>query len=501
MRSATARKDLSSRYPRWTRWIVPGLLVSSAILVVSLGAQTPGRSENAASATASSEAGTPTSLAPITTPNYALEARFLPVAVNQLVFDLSITPHWFTLSDKFWYSYRTTDGTRYYIVDPPKKSKSLLWDNAKVAATLSSLTNFPYDAQHLPIKRLRLVDKDTRMRFEVEIRKDGVVPNEPEKTAVDDGSQQGNESEIKQNDEKQKEGKQTELQGQRGARAGQPPEPPEEPRILSFEYDLATGKVTRLDKAEPMRKKSMWAAVSPDEKTVVFARGQNLFMMDADNYAKALKKAGDTTVVETQLTTGGVDKFGYARRILPEQEEELKKEDKGETNKAGIRAPAITVHWSKDSKKFAVMREDYRKVPDFWVIHSLASPRPTLEAYPYPLPGEDIMPGSQLEILEVATKQLVVVQAKNFPEQQLRISDAPLVERDREELRQEQEGVQEGAQMPVTRVSPRWLSDTADKLYFTSTNRDFRKIDVASRTPQPAPQKRSSKNVPTSGSA
>jgi dipeptidyl-peptidase-4 len=478
MRSATARKSLSSRYPRWARWGGPALFIPSAIFVMSLGAQTPGRSENAAPSAASSDAGTPTSPVQVTTPNYALEARFLPASVNQLVFDLSVTPHWFTLSDKFWYSYRTTDGTKYYIVDPVKKSKTLLWDNAKVAAALSTLTNFPYDAQHLPVKRLRLVDKDTHMRFEVEIRKDGVIPNEPEKKAVDDGSQQGNESEMKQNETKQNDGRQNGQQGQRADRSGQSPEPPEEPRILSFEYDLATAKITRLDSVGPMRKKPMWAAVSPDEKTVVFARGQNLYMMDADNYAKALKKAGDTTIVETQLTTDGVERFGYARRILPEQEDELKKEDKGDTNKAGIRAPAITIHWSKDSKKFAVMREDSRKVPDFWVIHSLANPRPTLEAYPYQLPGEDVMPGSQLEILDVASKQLTVVQAKNFQEQELRIADAPLVERDREEQRQEQEGTQEGGQMPITRVSPRWLSDTSDKLYFTSTNRDFRKVDV-----------------------
>ena len=311
------------------------------------------------------------------------------------------------------------------------------------------------------------------MRFEVEIRKDGVVPNEPEKKAQDDGSQQGNESEVKQNEDKQ--GGQ---QSQRAQSSGQPAEPREETRVLSFEFDLASSKITRLDNVEPMRKKPMWAAVSPDEKTIVFARGQNLFMMDADNYAKALKKAGDTTIVETQLTTDGVDRFGYARRILPEQQDELKKEDKGDTNKAGIRAPAVTIHWSKDSKKFAVVRDDNRKVPDFWVIHSLASPRPILEAYPYQLPGEDVMPGSQLEILDVASKQLVVVQAKNFSEQQLRIADAPQLERDREELRQEQEGTQEGGQMPVSRVSPRWISDTSDKLYFTSTNRDFRKVDV-----------------------
>ncbi len=473
MKSATARKSLSFRYARWAQWVLPALLISSAIFALSLGAQTPGRSENAAPTSASSDSGTATSPVPVTTPNYALEARFLPASVNQLVFDLSVTPHWFTLSDKFWYSYRTTDGTKYCVVDPLKKSKTLLWDNAKVAATLSTLTNFPYDAQHLPIKRLRLVDKDTHMRFEVEIRKDGVVPNEPEKKTQDDGSQQGNESELKQNEDKQ-----SGQQGQRGQSSGQPAEPREETRILTFEYDLASAKITRLDNVEPMRKKPMWAAVSPDEKTVVFARGQNLFMMDADNYSKALKKTGDTTIVETQLTTDGVERFGYARRILPEQEDELKKEDKGDTNKAGIRSPAITIHWSKDSKKFAVVRDDNRKVPDFWVIHSLASPRPILEAYPYQLPGEDVMPGSQLEILDVASKQLVVVQAKNFPEQQLRIADAPQLERDREEQRQEQEGTQEGGQMPVTRVSPRWISDTSDKLYFTSTNRDFRKVDV-----------------------
>jgi dipeptidyl aminopeptidase/acylaminoacyl peptidase len=468
MNSANLWNSLSSRDHRWIRWCSSALLLSSALLVVSLSAQTP-----ANSASSEPPAATPSSPAPIYAPNYALEARFLPANMNKLVFDLSVTPHWFTLSDKFWYSFRTNDGTNYYLADPVKKSKSLLWDNAKVAAALSLLTNFPYDAQHLPVKRLKLVDKDTRMRFEVEIRKDGVVPNEPEKKIQNDGSQQGNESEIKQNDEKQ-----NEQQGQRADRSGQPAEPREETRTLSFEYDLTTGKVSRLDNVEPMRKKPLWASVSPDEKTVIFARGHNLYMMDAVNYAKALKKAGDTTIIETQLTTDGVEKFSYARRILPEQEDELKKEDKGDTNKAGIRSPAIIVHWSKDSKKFAVVHQDDRKIPDFWVIHSLANPRPTLESYPYPLPGEDAMPISQIEILDVSAKQLVVVQAKNFPEQELRLADAPLLERDREELREEQEGNQEGAPMPLSRVSPRWLSDISDKLYFISTNRDFRKVDV-----------------------
>src|SRR5882762_8738695 len=138
-------------------------------------------------------------------PNYALEERFLPDQVSKLVFDLAVTPHWFSESDRFWYSYQTTEGTRYYMVDPVKKSKTPLWDNAKVAAALSTLTNFPYDAQHLPIKRLKLVEKDTRMRFEVEIRKNAVVPNEPKKEkSQEDIEEQGKEGETKQGEQQAK---------------------------------------------------------------------------------------------------------------------------------------------------------------------------------------------------------------------------------------------------------------------------------------------------------
>lgn len=468
MKAARATISSSKHNLRWLRWTAAAAVPLLALAVVSLRAQSPARPAGSDSAAASSPAGAESASAPSIAPNYALEARFLPDAVNRLVFDLSVTPRWFTLSDKFWYSYRTTEGTKYYLVDPARKSKSPLWDNAKVAAALSSLTNFPYDAQHLPIRRLRLADKDTHMRFEVEIRKDGVVPNEPPKKAEDDGSQQGNESETKTNEQ----------QRQGAGRGAQAAEPPEETRTLSFEYDLATGKVSRLDNVEPFKKRPLWASVSPDEKTVVFARGENLYSMDAENYAKALKKAGDSSIVETQLTTDGVEKFGYARRLLPEQEDELKKEDKGDTNKAGIRSPSIQIHWSKDSKKIAVDREDTRKIPDYWVIHSLSNPRPILETYPYDLPGEQLMRGHQLEVLDLASKQLVVVQAKNFPEQELRISDAPITERDREEQREEQEGMQEGGTFPISRVTVRWLSDTSDKLYFTATDRDFRKIDV-----------------------
>src|SRR5215471_5434248 len=357
---------------RMTRLGLYAGVVVASLLVVRAWADPDG-----ASTGAKAEGGSADASARVA-PNYALEERFLPDAVNKLVFDLAVTPHWFRESDRFWYSYHTTDGTRYYIVDPVRKSKAPLWDNVKVAAELSRLTNFPYDAQHLPVKRLKLVDKDTRMRFEVEIRKDAVVPNEPKREkSQEDVEEQGKEGEMKQGEQ----------QGQ-AAGVGAAAEKPEETRTIYFEYDLATGKVTRLDNFEAPKKKPMWASVSPDEKIVVFARGYNLYLMDAENYLKALKKPGDTNVVETQLTTDGVEKYSYARVLLPEQEEQLKKQDKGDTNKAGQRTPSVTIHWSKDSRKFALEREDNRKVGDYWVIHSLTNPRPILEARSYPLPGE-----------------------------------------------------------------------------------------------------------------
>jgi len=462
MKAAKLRLSLSRRVNRAARFGVYAIVAASFLAARAWAGPesvvTAGKGEHV------SEGETTSRVAP----NYALEERFLPDQVSKLVFDLAVTPHWFSESDRFWYSFQTTEGTRYYIVDPSKKTKIPLWDNAKVAAALSTLTNFPYDAQHLPIKRLKLVEKDTRMRFEVEIRKNAVVPNEPKKEkSQEDIEEQGKESESKQGEQ----------QGQATAPLGQPGEKPEDTRTIYFEYDLATAKVTRLDNFEAPKKKPMWASISPDGKTVVFARGYNLYLMDGENYAKALKKAGDASVVEMQLTTDGVEKYSYARVLLAEQEEQLKKVDKGDTNKAGPRTPAITVHWARDSKKIALEREDNRKVGDYWVIHSLTNPRPVLEARSYALPGEAHMPVGEIDILDVGSKQKTVVQPKSFADEVLTISDAPQTERDREELRDEQEENRLNP-APLSRLSPRWVADTSEKLYFTSRSRDFRRMDV-----------------------
>ena len=168
-------------------------------------------------------------------------------------------------------------------------------------------------------------------------------------------------------------------------------------------------KLTLPPEFTPEPRKPAWASISPDEKTIVFARKNDLWMMDAASYALALKKADDPNIKEIQLTKDGEEGFSYARHIsgTEMQQQDQREEQQGGQAGAGAtlrdktgRVPPITIHWSKDSKRFAVVRRDERKVGDLWVIHTLENPRPTLETYKYAMPGEANVPQSHLEVFE-----------------------------------------------------------------------------------------------------
>jgi len=398
-------------------------------------------------------------------PNYALAARFMPQPVGEMIFDTSVTPHWFAHSDKFWYSYRTTAGTDYYLVDPARKTRTPLWDNAKLAEQLSMLTNLPYDAQHLGIEQLELIDNDTAMSFLLAVRQDAKLPGEPTPPPIANRRAQGQQGGANG----------ATGVGGAGGNGGEPAT-----RDVYFRYDIATAQVRRLDAFTP-EVRPMWAQVSPDGQTVIFARGENLYEMDAANFAKAEKDPADAAIQETQLTTDGVTRYSYASSLTPEVEDALKKEDKKDAdNKLGMRRPAIGIHWSQDGKKFALVRRDERKVAELWVIHSLATPRPELETYSYAMPGDSNVPISELQIFTLADRQRVVVPEKNFPlaEPMISIADAPATSVERERA----------AAMRSLRThlhleggggaSGRWLASGSDLLYFTATARDFRDIDL-----------------------
>jgi dipeptidyl-peptidase-4 len=363
--------------------------------------------------------------------NYELASRWTSQKVGKLIFDTAVIPHWLENEDRFWYSFETNQGKKFYLVDPLRKTKTPLFDNAKLAAMLTNATRIPYDAQHIPIKSLKFIRKDTAVRFEVEVPKDAEI------------------TDLKK-DEKSAEKEKTDKDADKDAAAAKV-------RTIYFEYELATSKLTLLNGFEPP-KKPRWASVSPDEKTIVFARANNLYMMDAENYAKAQKKEDDESVVETQITTDGIENYSYARRLTDEDKREIKKSDK---DKREPRTP-VNVSWSKDSRKFSIVRADQRKVADLWVINSLSNPRPTLETYRYAMPGEANVNQYEMYIFDRESKARVMIKSERFKDQSLSIPTAKTTARARES----------------EKVTPQWVSDTSDKLYFTRLSRDMHKMDV-----------------------
>ncbi len=111
-------------------------------------------------------------------PNYELASRWTSAKVGKLVFSTSVTPHWLEFSDRFWYSYETPAGMKWWIVDPLKKSKVPMFDHAKMASQLTRMLRTPYDAQHLPITTVKFIKNDTAIQFSVTLPRESKVEDE-----------------------------------------------------------------------------------------------------------------------------------------------------------------------------------------------------------------------------------------------------------------------------------------------------------------------------------
>lgn len=41
-----------------------------------------------------------------------------------MLFSTTVDPHWFQKGNNFWFEYKTSEGTFWYVVDPAAKTKS-----------------------------------------------------------------------------------------------------------------------------------------------------------------------------------------------------------------------------------------------------------------------------------------------------------------------------------------------------------------------------------------
>lgn len=363
---------------------------------------------------------------PIDKANYDLAARFSPEKLDKMVFSTRVDPHWLKNSDRFWYAYETSEGKNWYIVDPAKRSKQQLFDRVKMAADMSRLTLDPFDAQHLDIQNLKFTNNETTLQFEVKSK----LVEEEEK---DEDAERGEEQTDQQKPKKK---------------------PKMVPKTWYFEYDLVKKELRLLSDYEKPKDHPSWASVSPDETYVLFGRNNNLYWMDMENYAKAKKDEKDTTIVEHQWTTDGVENYSYHQGN--------RGQDNAAIEKNKDKRKGVSVVWSPDSKKFAMTRNDARKVGDLWVINNTANPRPTLETYKYGMPGEKEQPQDHLLVFDFPSKTQMEIPVEAFQDQTISIERAPRLLKNRDdELR-----------------PSFWLAETADKLYFSRTSRDLKRVDI-----------------------
>ncbi len=119
---------------------------------------------------------------------------------------------------------------------------------------------------------------------------------------------------------------------------------------------------------------------SPDGKSEAFIRDWNLWVRDV------------ASGKETQLTTDGVKDFGYA------------------TDNAGwIHSDSPIVLWSPDSKKIATFQQDQRNVGEMYLVETKVG-HPKLEAWKYPLPGDDVVTMIQRVIIDVNGPKIIRLQ-------------------------------------------------------------------------------------------
>ncbi|HEX5271629.1 MAG TPA: DPP IV N-terminal domain-containing protein [Gemmataceae bacterium] len=309
-------------------------------------------------------------LPPVQTPNYKQAVKYNDEFLRQFVYDTAVRPNWIGKTDLFWYSFRTSAGTRYWKVNPKQQTKEPLFDAVKLGTQLSESLQKPMDHQRLPLERVALNDDGTKLtfvaaewRFEYDLAADKLTklgkapalpaPPGPNATAeerrrfFEQLQQRQQQDQQQQQDRGRGRGRGGEGFAGRGGRGG-----------------------------------GDFRAYSPDRKAYLYAQKHNLYLVE-DGKENA----------PIQLSRDGTEDYSF-----------------GGTNEDRKVRPAVT--WSPDSKAFTATRADSRGVKDLFLVNPLAQPRPELEKYHYAMPGEDAVQKSELYVGDRAGKKCARVTPK-----------------------------------------------------------------------------------------
>lgn len=351
--------------------------------------------------------------------NYRQASKFSPSNLAKMVHSTSVRPNWLQNGNRFWYQYKTSsEGSKYYLVDADKRTRTPLFDNVKMAKWLSEITKDPYEAKHLPRFDFTFTKDEKAIRFYIT-------------------SNEEVESKADENDKKKKKGK-----------------PKMEKKVYHLEYRLGGNGLTILDtdkkEKEPWKQ---WANVAPDSSIVLFSKNYNLYYMDKENFLKAVKNEKDTTIVEHQWTKDGEINYSYGGRTYGKTDKEKKKDESKRQGVGGL--------WSHDSKHFVMTRQDARHIEDLWVIHTTRKGRPELETYKYHMAGEQDFYKTEMLVFDTKAKTKKEIQLDSTVQQSISLYSYPRLKSARRDEN-----------------NPRLLLSKKGKIYFNTISRDRKRLDV-----------------------
>ncbi|MFO7851024.1 MAG: DPP IV N-terminal domain-containing protein [Bacteroidota bacterium] len=148
--------------------------------------------------------------------------KFRSSNLNIKIGDTRVRPNWIHESNKFWYSYKKSDGKNYYYVDADDKSKKLMFDSRYMAAEIHKLIHRPYNQLDLPVEDIEF-EKESTTKFTFKIDS------------------------------------------------------------IRFLYDMNNRQLVIKDTVPKEDERARWATYSPDSTWIAYAKNYNLYIMKAND--------------------------------------------------------------------------------------------------------------------------------------------------------------------------------------------------------------------------
>ncbi len=402
--------------------------------------------------------------------NYKLAKKYSSSFLKQFSYSTSVSPQWIGESNRFWYSYRTSAGTKYWLVDSDARTKTELFDHGKVAGAITEATEKAVDAKKISVSGIQFEKNGKTFKFNAggfqfeyhrtdhSVKKIGKAPRSRSRSSGR-GSRTNFENMTREEITKimRERNRDTERRGRGTGRGGR-----------------GTGESST---GEQSRRSTANRSYTPDKSAYVYAKDHNLYYVEGEKLPEKIAKKDDAksnngkkvatadlktngesktngkVVAKTsgaaettsatkskdasakktpprprfkyneesasQLSTDGVEdySFGGVSRTSTRGNRENNRDRRNTTrttrsSRSGRSRSGSRITWSEDSTAFYTTRRDSRGLKDLFLVNSIADPRPSLQTYKYPMPGEERVRTSELHYFSRNAKKLTRVKTK-----------------------------------------------------------------------------------------